>query len=205
MKIKTLLLLIFISANAIGQNPTVFQPGDSKVITEGAKYIQGTYFTLNNYIVVEAKGTAKELYEGTINWINEVYNTPEEVIKGQIENEYIRFQGSPSDFPLKYVQGMFGGSVADGYNFRYMVEIKFKDGRFRFEILQVERYQRGSQYIAAEWVNVSLTQRTSDRKGKLDVPGKMTLDANKKYFNDLAQSLKKYLDEGGASKSNDDW
>lgn len=202
MKIKTLFLLIFISANTFGQNPTEFKPGNSEVITEGGNYYQGTYFTLNKYIVLESKGTAKELYEGTLNWINETFNTPDEVIKGKIENEYIRFQGS-TDWPLFYVK-IIGGPSSPYNGYRYMIETKFKDDRFRFEIVEVEVLARPTQYTSGGWTEVGLRHRTSNKKGKLDQAGKMTLDAQKKYFNDLAQSLKKYLDEGGASKSTDD-
>ena len=45
---------------------------------------------LSPFIVVKTEGkTKEELYKKTIEWINKSYNKPSEVIKAQVENDYI--------------------------------------------------------------------------------------------------------------------
>ena len=45
------------------------------------------------WIVLDVKGTPKENYDKVINYVNKTYNTPSEVLKSQIDGEYIRIEG----------------------------------------------------------------------------------------------------------------
>ena len=51
-----------------------------------------------DYIVgiVEGK-TSQELYKKTLDWVSYTYKNPKEVIKAQIENDYIRIEGAKSN------------------------------------------------------------------------------------------------------------
>ena len=98
MKNLITLISILISINSYSQIEfgTTTEERDT-----GSKINSGTYQVLDKYVVLQSKGTAAELYEKTIGWINETYNTPSEVIKGQVEGDYIRIEGSSSK-PLFY-------------------------------------------------------------------------------------------------------
>ena len=47
--------------------------------------------------------TASELYKKSIDWINITYKNPREVIKAQIENDYIRIEGISSSMLCKKI------------------------------------------------------------------------------------------------------
>ena len=71
-----------------------------------------------DFVVVECENkTQSELYKKTLDWVAVNYNTPSDVIKGQIENDYIRIEGFSKDL------------VANGT--RYQIEISFKDGKYK--------------------------------------------------------------------------
>ena len=199
MKYLISLLAIFTSLTTFSQ---IAFKLETSVNESKSNFVAGTYKTLEKYVVIEGEGTAAELYKKTLGWINETYNTPEEVIKGKVEGEYIRFQGSPST-PLKYVNAL-GIKAWDGY--RYMVEVRFKDGRVKFEPTQLEVYTAPSTVagVVPGWSKMGFSNRVTKSNGKIDRAGDKSARALRSYFNNLAQSLEKYYKEGG-SDSKDDW
>jgi hypothetical protein len=101
---------------------------------------QDSLFTLNqdgltDYIVTNCDGKSQnDLYKKTLDWILVTYNTPSSVIKAQIENNYIRIEGSAGNLVR------FGGLGASSYLTRYQIEISFKDGKYKFDLLNIEIY-----------------------------------------------------------------
>ena len=90
---------------------------------------------LRPFIIVKTENkTKEELYKKTIEWINKNYNKPSEVIKAQVENDYIRFQGVSKD---KYC---WTNMMSFCNDIRYEIEISFKDGKYKFEVLNLEHY-----------------------------------------------------------------
>ena len=198
MKKLLSLSLVFIFSTLSGQ--VNFETNKS-VITEGAKYYTGTYEYLNDFVVIETPGTPEELYKKALGWINETYNTPDEVIKGNIENEYIRFQGVTNEI-IHYAKIL--GIVTPYTPSRYMIELRFKEGRFKFELIEFEFYNQGSQYSAPGFIKGSFGGRIANKKGKEDKGGVKSVQAKKTYFSSLALALKSYM-ENGESKDSDDW
>ena len=197
----TLLAVLFITANASAQ---VSFKMESEERDTAYKMLSGTFESLEKYVVIEAEGTSEELYQKTLDWINETYNTPDEVIKGKVDADYIRFQGS-SSIPLKYLR-VFGSNMSwDGY--RYMVEIRFKDGRVRFEPTALEVYTAPSTTpgTISGWSEVGFINRVANKKGKEDKGGTASVVALQSYFNNLAQGLEKYYKEGSGASEVDDW
>lgn len=131
--------------------------------TDGSKKSEkGTFLNIGTEVVVEVEGkTAAELYKLAVNWLNETYKNPDEVIKGQIEGEYIRWQGTAG---YSYCRDVIGVLYCD--NCRYTTEIRFKDGRFKYEIIEREAYSSPSQYSAGGWYTHPLTFRIANHKGR---------------------------------------
>ena len=51
-----------------------------------------------DYVVISCEGKAQsDLYKKTLDWISVTYKNPSEVIKAQIENEYVRIEGFKSN------------------------------------------------------------------------------------------------------------
>ena len=86
---KLILLLLFIPFISLSQELKT----EEVVITEGTNYQKGTLISIDPVVVVESEGTAQELYQKCIDWLNETYKQPEEVIKGKIEGEYVKING----------------------------------------------------------------------------------------------------------------
>ena len=102
---KNLLAVLIVYLISTSSYSQILWGTSSEEVKTKYKVTSGTYEALDKYSVIESEGTALELYEKTLGWVNETYNTPEEVIKGKVEGEYIRITGAPSK-PLKYYKGL---------------------------------------------------------------------------------------------------
>ena len=201
---KKLLLLLFVTA--------LFQVNAQElevrtlVIEEGTNTQKGTFKFIKPVLVLEADGTSAELYQRAINWVNETYKNPEEVIKAKVEGDYLRLEGSVSDLLQMSVIG-----TTYYYDVRYTVKLNFKDGRFKYEITKIEQYFPATQYSAGSWTSImnngEVGYKTANRKGKAKKDGVANYEAIKSYFQNLGISIKDYMDKNDASKtsSEDDW
>lgn len=201
---RKLLLLLFVTS-LFQLNAQEFETR-TVVVEEGTNAAKGTFQYLKPMMVLEAEGTSKELYQKAINWVNETYKNPEEVIKGKVEGDYLRLEGFTSNLIRANVIGtMFY------YDVRYTVKLDFKDGRFKYEISKMEQYFPASQYSASQWIslmsNKEIVYKTANRKGKPKKDGVANLKAVKEYFENLGISVKDYMQKNEASEtsSNDDW
>jgi len=201
---RNFLLLLFVTS-LFQLNAQEFETR-TLVVEEGTNAAKGTFQYLKPMMVLEAEGTSKELYQKAINWVNETYKNPEEVIKGKVEGDYLRLEGFTSNLIRANVIGtMFY------YDVRYTVKLDFKDGRFKYEISKMEQYFPASQYSASQWIslmsNKEIVYKTANRKGKPKKDGVANLKAVKEYFENLGISVKDYMQKNEASEtsSNDDW
>ena len=201
---RNFLLLLFVTS-LFQLNAQEFETR-TLVVEEGTNAGKGTFQYLKPMMVLEAEGTSKELYQKAINWVNETYKNPEEVIKGKVEGDYLRLEGFTSNLIRANVIGtMFY------YDVRYTVKLDFKDGRFKYEISKMEQYFPASQYSASQWIslmsNKEIVYKTANRKGKPKKDGVANLKAVKEYFENLGISVKDYMQKNEASEtsSNDDW
>ena len=156
-----------------------------------------------DFIVTDCDGkTAVEMYLKTLDWISKTYDLPKEVIKSTVENEYIRIEGS-SKILISINAGLLGKGHHSG---RYQIEISFKDDKYKFDLIKLERYQAATQYARAGWYDVPLeTNIYFNKKGKLRSKYKYYPEIAI-YFNELNKSLQSYiLDDYQASNDNSDW
>jgi len=89
----------------------------------------------NTFIVVTIDNkSAKELYSYSLRFIIKNYKSPNKVIQGQIENEYLKFETYvPKIGILEY-----GGIVSWDVSCLYTTELNFKDGKFKYEIVAID-------------------------------------------------------------------
>ncbi|UOB16585.1 DUF4468 domain-containing protein [Abyssalbus ytuae] len=155
--------------------------------------------SLTDYIVVEVDSLSQsELYIKTINWIKETYKNPDEVIKTTFENEKIRIEG--------YEEIIFSiNSIGMIYNHHgtYVVEISFKDGKYKFDPISAKYYQEGSQFSSGGDVGISINDLSVyyNKKGKLRSMYKQGLPLITETFNTLNYRLYYYL----SSKKDNEW
>ena len=86
------------------------------------------------FIVIEVAGkTAKQFYDNSIKYVNQTYENPSEVIKGNTEAEYLSFDTyAPSFLYIK------NGGVKVFFNAKFKTEIHFKDSKVKYEIISLE-------------------------------------------------------------------
>ncbi len=147
------------------------------------------------FLVLEVnEKTAQDLYSNATKYINESYKNPDEVIKGKTENEYLRFDTYVSGFGT-----VKNGGVTLTTNAKYTIELKFKDGKVRFEITQLEiTADNGGlpvTYTGSMWKGYPIY----NKKGAVRLPE--TKEQIESYFNSKVSDLLAYLKD---EKSNDD-
>lgn len=152
-------------------------------------YAQETKFTFTkegftDYVVTEVPGTQNEIYSKAINWIKENYKNPEEVIKMTIENQKVRIQGYKENFYcVKY------GKQDICTNAVYVIEISFKDGKYKFEPIEMKLSNSAGSYQ----MDLNNTSVYYNKKGELLKGSEKTPELLENLFNDLNGSLKDYI------------
>ncbi|MFD1604117.1 DUF4468 domain-containing protein [Flavobacterium artemisiae] len=153
---------------------------------------------LTDFLVVECENkTQSQLYKKTIDWIAVTYNTPMAVQKAQIENEYIRIEGSAKD--------LLGSGT------KYQIEISFKDGKYKFDITQIQFWNELDNFLLGGsepiWKDFEMTHtnRYVDKKGQIKGRYKSTCEKVINYFNTLNLSLKVFLLSEQIPSKNKDW
>lgn len=125
-----LLTMIAFSALSFGQSLVVTPIG-----------LKDSIDNEKSYVVINAQGkTAKELYENAIKYINKNYKSPNDVIKGKIEGEYLSFitHASSIAYAQFYPTKSYGKHQRSfPYDLKYTVELNFKDGKVKYEIISL--------------------------------------------------------------------
>jgi hypothetical protein len=169
-------------------------------------FAQETEFTLNqegltSFVITPVKGkTQEELYKKTIDWVQVTFKNPREVIKGQIQNDYIRIEGSSENLVSFCPMGCYN------YLTRYQIEISLKDDKYKFEILNIEYFITPSQYGVGGWKALDLTN-TFKIKSYMKNDEIRTLYKNlvriPLYFNNLNKELQTFILTDSTTKKKD--
>ena len=90
---KIIFLNLFLLIHSVySQQPTSFEFQGKYKVSEGARAIQGTYNSINKYVVVETKMSENEMYDKTINWLMS-YPSWKSILRSlycQTQNFYIK-------------------------------------------------------------------------------------------------------------------
>ncbi|MBL7766717.1 MAG: DUF4468 domain-containing protein [Chitinophagaceae bacterium] len=151
-----------------------------------------------DYVVVECeKKTQSELYKKTLDWIAVTYNSPNAVLKSQIENEYIRIEGSAT----KLI----------GTGTKYQIEISFKEGKYKFDIIDIQFWNEAENilfgYNEPYWKKFDIinTGKYFDKQGQIKNRYKDEWTRLTIYFNDLNLSLKNFVLSNQIPSKAKDW
>jgi hypothetical protein len=171
---KKMLFLVFFVSGIIYAQETEFTFTEDKGITD---FIVTT---------IENKSDA-QIYNGVIDWIKINFKNTDKVMLTTIDNKFIRFQGS--DFGLvKYFRH---GSFFT-FNTRYTIEISIKDGKYKFDLTDIEKYT--NQYGWSETdCFISLNRNCYNNKGEFKIKEYQNHKEIPKYFNKLNISLKEKI------------
>lgn len=156
---------------------------------------------MTDYVVIPFEGkTAAELYKKALQWFEVYYKNPDEVLKGKIENDYLRFTGAKNGIVCLNVMGKFC------YDTKYTVEISFKDNKLKFDLIQLEYYRPANEYNSGGWTNVDFTLMDGyfNKNGEWravykyipEIPG---------HINELMEDFKKFMNSETIPSKKEEW
>ncbi|MEO5776810.1 MAG: DUF4468 domain-containing protein [Flavobacterium sp.] len=191
-KLKILILILFCS-NLFAQKKATSVQKEVEKPTEFTFSDNG----LTDFVVIKCPDKKQpQLYKKTIDWVAVTYNVPSEVIKAKIENEYIRIEGySKTMLNLTTESGVFPVDA------RYQIEISFKEGKYKFDVISVD-------YKLANWIEINLTKSKSSFEDSNDMIEKTNATFPMEissYFNDLNSKLKKFIESKQIPSKKSDW
>ena len=151
----------------------------------------------NTFLVLDIPSkTADEMYTKAIAYINENYKNPKEVIKGETENEFLKFRTHAPQFT----------QVKNGYinldvSMNYTTELRFKDGKVRFDIVDVDiTADNGGRSVDFSGNVMAGFPIFNEKNGKLkQADAKVAIE---NYFNKHAKDIQTYLI---SDSKKDDW
>jgi hypothetical protein len=146
--------------------------------------------------------TQSVLYKKTLDWISTTYKNPKEVLKAQIENDYIRIEGAQNSL---LCQQILLSTICD--DAKYQIEISFKDNRYKFDVISISGYQSPSQYSSGGWYDVKFDNMKLYFKdnGEIRTMYKNYPTSLPETFNGLNNSLKEFLMLDSIPSKKSDW
>ncbi|MBK5212032.1 MAG: DUF4468 domain-containing protein [Flavobacteriaceae bacterium] len=144
-------------------------------------------------IVVEVDGlTASEIYKKALNWVQETYKNPDEVLKANITDEKIRVNGYDDD-----AYSWKAGGMTHNMGMQYTLEISFKDGKYKYECIVGEININGGQRL-------NFSQFLFKNNGDVKKTYSYAVPSLEQTMNDLSKSFYNYV-SGKTSKEDSGW
>ena len=149
-----------------------------------------------NFVVISSEGkTAKQLYDNALKYINKSYKSPDDVIKGKIEGEYLKIITHVDDF---LIVNNSGAKIPISANYTY--ELNFKDGKSKFDIIALDMYAKTGGYKVLFTGGLFDGYPIYNKKGELKRPE--TKKEIEDYFNSQITGISNFLNE---KTNNSDW
>jgi len=143
---------------------------------------------LTDYIVTPVENkTAIQIYKKTLEWISKTYTDPKEVIKAEIENDYIRIEGSSNSLICINASG---SKICNPT--KYVIEISVKEGKYKFDVLDLSQFSSQTNSWFHFKFDAEQMKNSYDKKGELKKYC-MYYPEIPEYFNSLNENLKNYI------------
>lgn len=170
------------------------------IINDGLKIKQGKYLKMSDYVIRYSDATPEDLYDKTVLWFNENFKGNGDEILENIKGKFLRIQGSTEEL-LKTHKLVTSTVGYQGY--RYIIEIRFKYGRFKFEPVSLKTFTK-DESLSDGWYERGFSNKILNADGEELVQGKNDIKTQLKFFNDLAVNLNKYLN-GDEDSDDENW
>ena len=169
-------------------------------INEGLKTKQGKYLKMSEYVIRYSDATPEELYDKTVVWFNDKFKGDGDEILNYSKGKFLRIQGSTEEL-LKTHKVDRSSEGYQGY--RYIIDIRFKYGRFKFEPVSLKTYTK-DESLSDGWYERGFSNKILNAEGEQIAEGENDIKTQLKFFNDLAISLDKHLN-GDQDIEEEDW
>ncbi len=169
-------------------------------INEGLKTKQGKYLKMSDFVIRYSDATPEELYDKTVLWFNDNFKGDGDEILNNSKGKFLRIQGSTEEL-LKTHKVDRSSEGYQGY--RYIIDIRFKYGRLKFEPVSLKTFTR-DESLSDGWYERGFSNKISNAEGEEIAEGKNDIKTQLKFFNDLAISLDKHLN-GDKDLEDEEW
>jgi hypothetical protein len=169
-------------------------------INEGLKTKQGKYLKMSDFVIRYSDATPEELYDKTVLWFNDNFKGDGDEILNNSKGEFLRIQGSTEEL-LKTHKVVTSSEGYQGY--RYMIDIRFKYGRFKFEPVSLKTFTK-DESLSDGWYERGFSNKILTAEGEEIAEGKNDIKTQLEFFNNLAISLDKHLN-GDKELEDEDW
>ena len=193
--LKTLILLLFTLISTSGFSQKVDQFNLSATSPS----------LVNQFLVLSKDGmSVADGYKMVKEWVNVYYNTPKEVIKGDVENEYIRIQGVGGSARCSKMLGELKCQ-----DIKYSISLEFKDNKLKFQLTNLEVYYDPTDPSTPAHLTgwITYNPQLQDLTKKNGKPYRLRIEdaeSTMAHLNVLADDLAAYL-ENPLAKEDDDW
>jgi|TARA_B110000908_G_scaffold166503_1_gene217755 hypothetical protein len=101
----------------------------------------------NDYIVLDfPEKDAKTLYKNALFYINETYKSPKDVIRGDVDAQYLSFSTYKEvKLFVKTIDVIMMGADDSGY-IKYNTNLYFKDGRVKLSFSELEIWRKNPNF-----------------------------------------------------------
>ncbi len=157
---------------------------------------------LTDFLIIPSEGkTKEELYKKVVEWISKTYNQPSEVIKAQVENDYIRFQG------VETKGYCVNPMIEICEDMQYEIEISVKDGKYKFDVVKLESAITNKYGRVTGWSEIVFKKGWMNFKsnGEIRNQYKETMPKIARYINGLSKSLNDYIQNKNDAAKQNDW
>jgi len=171
-------LICLASINSLAQRFTVTPQG-----------LKDSKDTSNTYLMIQSPNAgAKQLYDEALKYINENIPDPQKAITEQIDSTSIRFDVY---VPELLIYNNSGAKI--GIEAFYTTDLRFFDGRFRYEIINLQMKGQGTKYKLLFQGGFLEAYIVYNRKGKLfKTQTKWDIED---YFNNQVDKLASYINK----------
>ena len=172
--------------------------GQSLVVT--ADGLRDSADAGKSFVVLKVdSASARLLYDNAKKYINKTYENPSDVIKAKVENEYVKFITHKSD-----ITSLKNGWATLHIDGDYTVELNFKDGKAKYEVVALDMYNPNGGYKLQFSGGISMSYYPIyNGSGELKhAEAKRGLE---EYFNSEIQSILGYLNGSIGSPKKENW
>jgi len=156
-----------------------------------------------NTIVTSCENkTAEEMYQKALNWISYTFISPDDVLMAKIENEYIRFEGVKQYLVCWETIGKICN------NGKFTIELSFKEGRYKFELIKLQQYIPYTGYGSFGWQDVNfnyVVENLYKNNGKPRPKYQYFISDMPEYFNNLNKELQQFIQNDNIPSKQDEW
>ena len=196
---KSFRLIIFLLSPILSFSQELFTQKEIN-IDEGLKTKQGKYLKMSDYVIIYSDATPEVLYDKTVLWFNENFNGDSDEILNNSKGKFLRIQGGTKELLKTHKVN----TSSEGYQgYRYIIDIRFKYGRFKFEPVSLKTFTK-DESLSDGWYERGFSNKILTAEGEEIAEGKNDIKTQLKFFNNLVISLDKHLN-GDKDDEDEDW